>query len=68
MLFSNILKRKREEKGLTQAEVAEQIGTTHISTGDLFRANIKNGTALGAKAKEYMDKGLLVPHISATAR
>ena len=33
----------------------------HISTGDIFRANIKNGTELGAKAKEYMDKGLLVP-------
>ena len=33
----------------------------HISTGDIFRANIKNGTELGRKAKEYMDKGLLVP-------
>ena len=33
----------------------------HISTGDIFRANIKNGTELGKEAKEYMDKGLLVP-------
>ena len=33
----------------------------HISTGDIFRANIKNGTELGKKAKEYMDKGELVP-------
>lgn len=33
----------------------------HISTGDIFRANIKEGTELGKKAKEYMDQGLLVP-------
>ena len=33
----------------------------HISTGDIFRANIKNGTELGNKAKQYMDQGLLVP-------
>ena len=33
----------------------------HISTGDIFRANIKNGTELGKKAKTYMDQGLLVP-------
>ena len=33
----------------------------HISTGDIFRANIKNGTELGKKAKSYMDQGLLVP-------
>ena len=36
-------------------------GVPHISTGDIFRANIKNGTELGKEAKEYMDKGLLVP-------
>ncbi len=35
--------------------------TAHISTGDLFRENIKKGTELGKKAKEYMDKGKLVP-------
>lgn len=33
----------------------------HISTGDIFRKNIKENTELGRKAKEYMDKGLLVP-------
>ena len=47
---------------VTQAKmIAEKCGIPHISTGDIFRANIKNGTELGAKAKEYMDKGLLVP-------
>jgi adenylate kinase len=46
----------------TQAEmIAEKYGIPHISTGDIFRANIKNGTELGKKAKEYMDKGELVP-------
>ena len=41
--------------------IAEKCGIPHISTGDIFRANIKQGTELGKKAKEYMDKGLLVP-------
>ena len=41
--------------------IAAKYNIPHISTGDIFRANIKNGTELGAKAKEYMDKGLLVP-------
>jgi len=46
----------------TQADmIADICKIPHISTGDIFRANIKNGTALGAKAKEFMDKGLLVP-------
>ncbi len=36
-------------------------GVPHISTGDIFRANIKNGTELGMEAKKYMDQGLLVP-------
>ena len=46
----------------TQAKmIAEKYGLPHISTGDIFRANIKNGTELGKEAKEYMDKGLLVP-------
>lgn len=42
-------------------KIADVCKIPHISTGDIFRANIKNGTELGAKAKEYMDKGLLVP-------
>ena len=48
-------------KGTQARMIAEKCGIPHISTGDIFRANIKNGTELGAKAKEYMDKGLLVP-------
>ena len=48
-------------KGTHAKMIAEKCGIPHISTGDIFRANIKNGTELGAKAKEYMDKGLLVP-------
>ncbi len=46
----------------TQAEmICEKYGLPHISTGDIFRANIKNGTELGKEAKKYMDQGLLVP-------
>ncbi|MCG8403537.1 MAG: adenylate kinase [Firmicutes bacterium] len=46
----------------TQAEVlVKELGLTHISTGDMFRAAIKEGTEMGKKAKEYMDKGALVP-------
>ncbi|MCR5686491.1 MAG: adenylate kinase [Lachnospiraceae bacterium] len=46
----------------TQAEmIAEKYGIPHISTGDIFRANIKEGTKLGMEAKQYMDKGQLVP-------
>ena len=46
----------------TQAKmIAAKYGIPHISTGDIFRANIKNGTELGEKAKQYMDQGLLVP-------
>ncbi len=46
----------------TQAKrIAEKYGIPHISTGDIFRANIKEGTELGMKAKEFMDQGLLVP-------
>ena len=48
-------------KGTQAKMLADKYGIPHISTGDIFRANIKNGTELGAKAKEYMDKGLLVP-------
>ena len=48
-------------KGTQAKMLADKYGIPHISTGDIFRANIKNGTELGKKAKEYMDKGLLVP-------
>ena len=41
--------------------IAEKYSIPHISTGDIFRANIKNGTELGKKAKTYMDQGALVP-------
>ncbi len=41
--------------------IAEKFAIPHISTGDIFRANIKNGTELGMEAKKYMDQGLLVP-------
>ena len=41
--------------------ISEKYGIPHISTGDIFRANIKNGTELGKKAKTYMDQGALVP-------
>ena len=46
----------------TQAErISKKYGIPHISTGDIFRTNIKAGTELGIKAKAYIDKGLLVP-------
>lgn len=48
-------------KGTQAKLIAEKYGVPHISTGDIFRANIKNGTELGKEAKEYMDNGLLVP-------
>ncbi|NQS75965.1 MAG: adenylate kinase [Peptococcaceae bacterium] len=46
----------------TQAEaLVQKLGIIHISTGDMFRSAIKKGTEMGLKAKEYMDKGELVP-------
>lgn len=48
-------------KGTQAKMVADKYGVPHISTGDIFRANIKNGTELGMEAKKYMDQGLLVP-------
>lgn len=46
----------------TQAErLVKELDITHISTGDMFRAAIKEGTEMGKKAKEYMDQGQLVP-------
>ena len=48
-------------KGTQAKMIADKCGIPHISTGDIFRANIKEGTELGKKAKAYMDKGELVP-------
>lgn len=48
-------------KGTQAKQIADKYKIPHISTGDIFRANIKNNTELGQKAKQYMDKGLLVP-------
>lgn len=48
-------------KGTQAKKIAEKYQIPHISTGDIFRANIKNGTELGKKAKQYMDQGALVP-------
>ena len=48
-------------KGTQAARVAAKLNIPHISTGDIFRANIKEGTELGKKAKSYMDAGGLVP-------
>lgn len=48
-------------KGTQAIKLAEAYLIPHISTGDIFRVNIKRGTQLGKKAKEYIDRGLLVP-------
>ena len=48
-------------KGTQAEKISAEYGILHISTGDIFRAAVKNGTPLGLKAKEYMDKGELVP-------
>ncbi|EHL18283.2 adenylate kinase [Peptoanaerobacter stomatis] len=48
-------------KGTQAAKICQKFDIPHISTGDIFRANIKNNTVLGQKAKEYMNKGELVP-------
>ena len=48
-------------KGTQAKQIADKYSIPHISTGDIFRANLKEGTELGKKAKEYMDQGLLVP-------
>lgn len=48
-------------KGTQAKQIADKYTIPHISTGDIFRANIKEGTELGKKAKTYMDQGLLVP-------
>ncbi len=46
-------------KGTQAKKIAEKYQIPHISTGDIFRSNIKEGTELGRKAKEYMDQALL---------
>ena len=48
-------------KGTQAVRIVEKYGVPHISTGDIFRANIKNGTELGKRAQEYMNRGELVP-------
>ena len=48
-------------KGTQAKMLAEKYGIPHVSTGDIFRANIKNQTELGMEAKKYIDQGLLVP-------
>lgn len=48
-------------KGTQAKQIAKKFDIPHISTGDIFRANIKNNTELGKKAKEFMDQGMLVP-------
>lgn len=56
-----IMGRPGAGKGTQAANIKEYYHIPHISTGDMFRAAIKNGTKLGMTAKEYMDQGLLVP-------
>lgn len=48
-------------KGTQCANIVDKYGLVHISVGDLLRDEVKNGTAAGTKAKDFMDKGLLVP-------
>ena len=48
-------------KGTQAVRIAEKNNIPHVSTGDIFRSNIKQGTELGKKAKKYMDEGQLVP-------
>ncbi|MCR4923407.1 MAG: adenylate kinase [Lachnospiraceae bacterium] len=48
-------------KGTQAKKIAAEYGIPHVSTGDIFRANIKENTELGKEAKSYMDKGQLVP-------
>ncbi|MFA5275993.1 MAG: adenylate kinase [Candidatus Omnitrophota bacterium] len=48
-------------KGTQSKKLAERLNLPHISTGDILRQNVKNDTALGKEAKDYMEKGLLVP-------
>ena len=47
-------------KGTQAKRLAQRLNIPHVSTGDLLRSNVKNGTSLGSKAKSFMEKGLLV--------
>ena len=51
-------------KGTQAAKLVDKYQIPHISTGDIFRWNIKEGTELGVKAKSYIDAGKLVPDLS----
>ena len=48
-------------KGTQATKISDRYGLPHISTGDIFRENIRNGTPIGLLAKSYTDKGQLVP-------
>ena len=48
-------------KGTMAEQIAEQTGVAHVSTGDIFRSNIRNQTELGKKVKQILDEGNLVP-------
>ena len=48
-------------KGTQAQKLSQKYGIPQMSTGDILRANVKNGTELGLEAKKYMDKGELVP-------
>lgn len=54
-------------KGTMSVDLSRHFRIPHISTGDIFRSNIKNQTALGLEAKSYIDRGLLVPDSLTTA-
>ena len=51
-------------KGTQAKLIAERYGIPHISTGDIFRANIKAGTPLGVKAKSFIDQGTRMSSVS----
>ena len=55
-------------KGTQAKKIAAKYAIPHISTGDIFRANIKNGTELGAKAKEYMEQAVALNAANANAK
>jgi adenylate kinase len=61
MLRSVLLGPPGAGKGTQAVKIVEKYGIPHISTGDIFRENIKKGTELGKKAQEYMNRGELVP-------
>lgn len=56
-----VLGRQGSGKGTQCARLAEHYGVPHVSTGDMLRAAVREGTAFGLKAKEYMDRGDLLP-------